>query len=771
MSFMQRVINYGVPAVVIGGLAAGVGARLLGAPAAAAALWTAAIAPALLALLASILRDLLQRRIGVDVIALLAMGGALALDQLLAGAVIAAMYVTGVALEQFAVARAQRELSLLAARAPRIAHRQRDGTVADVPVDEVAVGDHLLVRAGEVLPVDGLVLDADATLDESALTGEPVPVRRRKGEAVTSGTTNAGEAFAMAATATADASTYARIVALAQEAHAGKSRFVRMADRYALLLLPAALLLCAAAWLISGDPLRALAVLVVATPCPLILAAPVAFVSGISRAASRGVLIKGAAALEALARCTVLIFDKTGTLTVGGARVAAIEAAAGWREDDLLRYAASLEQASAHVIASTIVQAAQARGLVLSVPEAVREQRGAGLEGRVGGASVKAGSARFVFGAGNGGGNGAGNGPAWAHAAARRASWGSALSVFVTVDGVLAGAIFLSDEIRIETPRAIRALRAAGIRRVLMVTGDRADSADTIAAALDLDAVLAERLPEDKVDAVREARSHGPTVMVGDGINDAPALAAADVGVAMGARGATASAEAADVVILVDRLDRVADALAIARRTRRIAMESAAVGMGLSLLAMGFAAAGLLPPVAGALLQEVIDAIAIGNALRSAVPPGGRSARRMSETMARELQRGHRSLSTALQALRDSGAQLPAAAPARRAALVRDAAELVRTAIVPHEREDDRAVYPELDRMIGDRYTSAALSRGHREILHLARLLTAMADEITPETADDLFAYDAQRVLLSLETIVRLHSAQEDEVYDTLANA
>jgi heavy metal translocating P-type ATPase len=482
------------------------------------------------------------------------------------------------------------------------------------------------VRAGEVLPVDGLVLDADATLDESALTGEPVPVRRRKGEAVTSGTTNAGEAFAMAATATADASTYARIVALAQEAHAGKSRFVRMADRYALLLLPAALLLCAAAWLISGDPLRALAVLVVATPCPLILAAPVAFVSGISRAASRGVLIKGAAALEALARCTVLIFDKTGTLTVGGARVAAIEAAAGWREDDLLRYAASLEQASAHVIASTIVQAAQARGLVLSVPEAVREQRGAGLEGRVGGASVKAGSARFVFGAGNGGGNGAGNGPAWAHAAARRASWGSALSVFVTVDGVLAGATFLSDEIRIETPRAIRALRAAGIRRVLMVTGDRADSADTIAAALDLDAVLAERLPEDKVDAVREARSHGPTVMVGDGINDAPALAAADVGVAMGARGATASAEAADVVILVDRLDRVADALAIARRTRRIAMESAAVGMGLSLLAMGFAAAGLLPPVAGALLQEVIDAIAIGNALRSALPPGGRPA-------------------------------------------------------------------------------------------------------------------------------------------------
>jgi heavy metal translocating P-type ATPase len=383
------------------------------------------------------------------------------------------------------------------------------------------------------------------------------------------------------------------------------------------------LLVAGAAWLFSHDPIRGLAVLVAATPCPLILAAPVAFIAGAAQAARRGILIKGGGPLEALARAHTVMFDKTGTLTVGGARLVAVEAAPGEDPDEALRLAASLEQASQHIAAAAIVSAALARGLSLQISAKVRETMGSGLEGIVDGRKVCAGSHQLV--------HGGGRPEEWALRALRRASWRSALSVFVSVEGRMVAALLLADELRRETPRAVQALRAAGVSRIVMVTGDRADSAETIGAALGLDAVLADRVPSDKVDAVATEKRLHPTLMVGDGINDAPALAAADVGIAMGARGASASSEAADVVILVDRLDRVSDAVAIARRTRAIAMQSIVAGMGLSAAAMGAAALGWLTPVAGALTQEAIDVAVILNALRALSPgrsPTGSRCRR-----------------------------------------------------------------------------------------------------------------------------------------------
>jgi len=757
---IERAGRRALIAVAGGALAIGSAVWAAGFADAAKWIWGVGTVPVATGLLLSMVRDLRAGRMGVDAIAFLSMAAAMLLGETLAGVVVAIMYAGGNVLEDFAVGRAERELKSLVDRAPRVAHRLTNGSVEDVSINSVEVGNAILVRAGEIIPVDGLVTSAVAILDEAALTGEPIPVNRRRGEGARSGALNAGDTFEMRASATADASTYAGIVRLVTTAQTAKSPFIRLADRYALLLLPVTLIIAGAAWVLSGDPIRGLAVLVAATPCPLILAAPVAFISGVSQAAKNGILIKGGGPLEALARAQTVMFDKTGTLTTGGARLIAVEVAPGEQPEEVLRLAGSLEQASHHVVASAIVEAALARGLTLELPEKVRETMGSGLEGRVGGKIVCAGSFPLVYGA---------HRPEdWAVRVLRRASWRSALSVFVSVDGRTIGAVLLGDELRRETPRAVQLLRHAGVSRIIMVTGDRADAAETIGAALDLDAVLAERVPSEKVDAVAMEQRLHPTLMVGDGINDAPALAAADVGIAMGARGASASSEAADVVILVDRLDRVGDAVIIAKRARAIAVQSIVVGITLSGVAMAFAAFGWLAPVAGALAQEGIDVAVILNALRALVPGHKWGRTPMSPAAAIVLHQEHEELDAKLNRLREIADALDDADAAAAVALIAEASRVVQE-LVEHERLDERNVYPRLARFLKDGHGLGAMSRAHREIMHQARLLDRLATDLAPIDADRYLVRDAQRVIEAIEALVRIHNAQEEDIYEHAA--
>ncbi len=706
-------------------------------------------------------RDLLAGRLGVDAVAFVAMAASVLLGEYLAGAVVAVMYAGGNLLEDFAVARAERDLKSLVDRSPRIAHRRDRSSYADIPVGEIVPGDLLLVRAGEIVPADGILVSGRAAVDESAVTGEPIPVEKPCGTAVRSGTVNAGNTFEMRASATAGDSTYAGIVRMVTAAQTARAPFIRLADQYALLLLPVTLLLAGGAWIYSGDATRALAVLVASTPCPLILAAPVAFIAGVSRAAQAGILIKGGAALEALARAHTVMFDKTGTLTVGGARLVAIETAPGHTPNDVLRLAASLEQASQHVVAAAIVEAARSRSLDLAAPEHVKEWMGSGLEGRIEGLLVRAGGFDLVI--------GKSAAPPWALRALRRASWRSALSVFVSVDGVAIGALLLADEIRRDTPRAVQRLREAGITRIVMLTGDRAEAAETIAAALDLDAVLADRVPADKLEAVAVEQRQHPTIMVGDGINDAPALAAADAGIAMGARGASASSHAADVVILVDRLDRVSDAVVIARRARAIAGQSIIVGMALSGVAMVAAAAGYLTPVAGALTQEAIDVAVILNALRALkgqhAPGGGELLASDSQALHQE----HEHLARTLDRLREIADALDEVEPDAAVGLIKEAQTLVARDIADHERNDEAVIYPRIAQLMADRHGLSAMSRAHREIIHLSRQLDRLCDGLTSGDADRYAVRDGQRLIEAIEALVRLHNAQEEDIYDHLA--
>ena len=592
------------------GVVAGALLWLAGMEGAADLAWAVTTTIASVPLLLGVVASLVKRTAGVDIIAALAIVGSLALGEYLAGAIIALMLASGRALESFANRRARRDLSSLLERAPRTVTRYEDGRLVSLPVGDVHEGDLLLVKSGDVVPVDGVVEGSPAVLDDSALTGESRPVVRDAGAPVSSGAVNAGSAFDLRATATAERSTYAGIVRLVREAEASKAPSARLADRYAAIFVPVALALAGAAWAVSGDPSRALSVLVVATPCPLILAVPVAIVAGISRAARLGIIVKGGGALETLGRGRVLLFDKTGTLTMGMPHVADVEAFGEIDPAELLRLAASLDQVSSHVFAGAIVAAAHERELPLSFPETVDERHGAGIRGHVDGRAVAVGTADHV--------RAETPLPARALDVRARCELDGSSCAFVGLDGSVSGAIVIDDPLRPEAPGVIRSLRRAGIERVIMVTGDHSDVARSVAASLGVDQVLSELSPQAKIEAAEAERRGGlTTIMVGDGINDAPALAAADVGVAMGARGATASSEAADVVLVADRLDRLVDAVTIAQRSRSIAIQSAVLGMGLASGFMLLGAFGLFGPVGGAVVQEFIDVAAILNALRA----------------------------------------------------------------------------------------------------------------------------------------------------------
>jgi heavy metal translocating P-type ATPase len=582
--------------------------RLTGQIDAANAAWAALDALLLVPLSWSVARALLRRDVGVDAIALVSMAGALALGEFLAGAVIALMLAGGNALEERAGARARRELTALVSRAPRSVTRVRNGNLEEVGIDDVIAGDVVYVRAGQVLPVDGVLEDDEGVFDESALTGESLPVLYRRAEAVRSGTVSAG-ALHVRATRPAAESAYAALVRLVQGAESQRAPFVRMADRYALWFLPLTLLAAAIAWTISGDPVRALAVFVVATPCPLILAAPIALLSGVSRAARIGIVVKGAAVIERLGSARTVLLDKTGTVTLGTPTLAEIGGPDGIDELESLRLAASLDLASAHPFAAALVREAHARGLQLDFPRDVTERPGHGIEGTVAGRRVAVGSDEFLQRLGYDGADSIDGVLPPGHARA-----------LVGVDGSLACWLELSDPPREGALDLVARLHASGVVHVAMLSGDRAAVAEKIGALLNVDRVYADQSPEGKlavVTAIRETTGLNPVVMVGDGINDAPALALADVGVAMGSSAASASTETADAIIVVDRIDRIVDAIEIGRRSLGIARQSVLAGMGLSLGAMVLAGFGFLAPIEGALFQEAVDVGVILNALRA----------------------------------------------------------------------------------------------------------------------------------------------------------
>ncbi|HMS01703.1 MAG TPA: heavy metal translocating P-type ATPase [Gemmatimonadaceae bacterium] len=561
------------------------------------------------------LRGMLRGQFAADIVAAMAIVGAAALGEPLAGLVVVLMQTGGEALDAWAVERASNAVAALEADAPRQAHRREpDGRITDVEVAAVRPDDMLLVRAGELVPCDGIVVDGVSLVDTSRLTGEPVPVRASAGTTLPSGAVNGSGALTLRATRIAAESQYARIVDLVRSAQASKSPLQRLADRWAIWFTPFTLLVCLAAWLLSHDATRVLAVLVVATPCPLILAAPVAFIGGVNRAARRAIIVRHGGALEALARVDTAVFDKTGTLTIGRPDVQEVSVLDGADRASLLADAAAVEQGSGHLLARVLVAYVDAHDIPIPTVADTEETAGRGVRGRVGGRDVVVGSARYV----------AETLPHVAATVEAADADGEGLRAWIASEQSPGGAVALArvtfaDRLRPDLPALFARLSALGVTRTELLSGDHVGNVAPIADALGISHHAGDLHPEDKLTRVRELQRDGRHVlMVGDGTNDAPALSLASVGVALAGHGGGVSAEAADVVLLVDDPDRVADALAIGRDTMRIARQSIAVGIGLSVIGMGFALAGLLPPTLGALAQEVIDVAVIVNALRAA---------------------------------------------------------------------------------------------------------------------------------------------------------
>jgi heavy metal translocating P-type ATPase len=569
-------------------------------------IWLAGTVPIIAALLLQIATALRKGEIGLDLIALLSMTAASLFGEVLAANVVALMYAGGQYLESYADRRARRAMTALLQHAPRSALRYSGDTLAEIAADEVAAGDRLLIRHGEVVPADGMVASGLAILDESALTGEAQAVKHEINSPVLSGTINRGEAFDLIARFGAAESTFAGIIRLVDAAQHSKAPMSRLADRYALVFLAFTLVVAGLSWYLTDDPVRAVGVLVAATPCPLILAVPVAWISGVSNAAGHGLLIKGSQVIEAMGKIRSVVMDKTGTLTDGRAKLLSTRCDGDLDERELLRLAASLDQASKHPIALALVEEAQRQGLALSLPSEITEYPGEGLTGTVEGKSLVVGGVTYV------------------HrmidreerARAKPLAPG-AVAVAVAVDGRYAGELIFSDRLRPGVGNLLDALRREGVRRIVIATGDRGDVARTITSGLGIDKVLAQQSPAEKTALIAAEREFGPVMMIGDGVNDAPALAAADVGIAMGARGSAASSEAADAVILVDQLEPLLAGLRIARRTRIIALQSIFIGIGASSVAMTAAGYGLISPVQGAMIQEFIDVAVVLNALRA----------------------------------------------------------------------------------------------------------------------------------------------------------
>jgi heavy metal translocating P-type ATPase len=549
-------------------------------------------------------KQLRRGSFGVDLLAIMAILATVLVGEYVATIIIVLMLTGGAALEDFAVNRAKRELNALLKRVPQIAHRLDAGSaqVEDVPATQVQPGDLLLVRPSEIVPVDGELVSDSAAFDESSLTGESLPVERRAGDAILSGSINGQAAATVRATATAANSQYQLIIALVEEAAASKAPVVRLADRFAVPFTAASLAIATLAWIFGGDPARFAEVLVVATPCPLLISAPVAFMGGMSRAARNGIIVKGGGVLEMLSRARTVVFDKTGTLTHGTPTIARVLPERGFGEEELLALAASAEQYSSHVLAASVIAAARVRGLQLTATDVANEVPAYGVMARLGSREVTVGKLAYIR--------------ERAPEAVATPLDGGELAIYIGIDGRFAGSIVASDGLRSNARQTMADFDALGLHDTVMLTGDARPTAEHIAALVGIDSVQSDCLPRDKVDAVK-AIANRPVIMVGDGVNDAPVLAVADVGIAMGAKGATAASESADVVILIDDLSRTARAVAIGQDTIRIALQSIWLGIALSIGLMILAAVGFIPATVGALLQEFVDLATILNALRA----------------------------------------------------------------------------------------------------------------------------------------------------------
>ena len=565
--------------------------------------------------LIGMVRDVMRGHVGLDVLAVVAMVATLAVGEYVAALIIVLMLSGGEALKDYAGRRAKKELTALLDRSPQIAHVivHPDATtsdeVRDAAADDVRIGDVLLVRPSEIVPVDGVLLTESGTFDESSLTGESMPVSRAAGEEVLSGAVNGSRAVRMRAIRRSADSQYQQIVALVRDAQESRAPVVRLADQFAIPFTAVSLVIAGAAWGISGDPTRFAEVLVLATPCPLLIAAPVAFLGGLSRAAKAGIIIKGGAVIEQLARVRSAAFDKTGTLTQGRPDLVDVRAAAGFDADEVLRLAASAEQYSSHVLAEGIRRAADDRGLHIESATDAREVATNGVTATIGGRIVVVGKPAYIA--------------ALAPDTQRADLDPGQAAAYVAVDGRFAGVLVLADDARAESPAVVEWLGAHGVGRIVMLTGDAQATAESIAHAVGITEVHAELLPPEKVHLAAELRPR-PVLMVGDGVNDAPVLAAADIGIAMGAKGATAAGDAADAVILKDSLAKVVDAISIGRHTLRVAYAAIWIGIGISIALMLIAATGVIPAVAGALIQELVDLATILYALRALTgPPSG----------------------------------------------------------------------------------------------------------------------------------------------------
>lgn len=547
-----------------------------------------------LMMLWDMIQTLRSGKFGIDLLAITAVVATLAVGEYWAAMIVLLMLTGGDALEDFAAHKAKRELKSLLDQAPTKAHRQETSGLNDVQVDDVAVGDILVVKPGEQVPVDGVVIEGESMVNEASLTGESKPIEKGVSAELMSGTINGDVALTMKVTKTAADSQYQGIVRLVKESEAKPARFVRMADRYAVPFTLVAYLIAGVAWWLSGDPVRFAQVLVVASPCPLILAAPIALVSGMSRTSRHGIIVKSGTTLEKLASAKTFAFDKTGTITSGVLHVTQVKPVSPWREDQLLQLAASAEQQSTHILARSLVTALPKTDLLAASD--VSEVTGMGVSAQVAQHTVKVGKAKF----------------------ADAADPVTGTAVYVNVDGQYAGVIILADHIRPEANATMRQLHTLGAHQLMMISGDQQAIADQIAEEAGIDQVYAEQLPAQKIAVLAAVPAkERPVVMVGDGVNDAPSLATADVGIAMGAHGATAASESADAVILPDDLSKVAEVTIIARDTMVIAREAVLIGIAICTILMLIASFGVIPAIIGAMFQEVVDTVTILYALRA----------------------------------------------------------------------------------------------------------------------------------------------------------